>query len=527
MGELSGQEFRPEASTLHGILREAAERYRDRTALIHGDLRLTFRELLEMTERFSCFLVGLGIEKGDSVALYLANSPQFVIAHYALASLGAIVVPVNVHVGGSTLQYILDKSDAVAVVTSPSAVPQIQALERMPSRLRAILVASGGETGPASWQVGLAPLAGGIGEPTGQPLANFARPPQTSTVDPDDDAIIFFTSGTTGRPKGILVTHRQALIGLDCWADRWGFGPETISLMVAPFFHVVYNPLVLGAHRHGGCAVVLDRLSVRAACREVERSSVTAIMGNPSVFIQLLNDPRSLEHDLGSLDTLIYGAAPTPVPVIRSLREKFPRARMYNCYGLSETCSAVSCLGPEDTDTRPDSIGRPHPTMQVTIVSEDGDPIAVGKIGEICCRGSNVMKGYYKAPEETRARYVRGWLKTGDLGYLDDSGYLYILDRVDDLIIISGEKIYPSEVERALGEHPAVAEAAVVGHRHPTKGHLVKAYVVPRAGAALTEGDLRRFCAERMSPVCVPKVLEIVTSLPRNPSGKVLRSALV
>src|SRR5262249_57141867 len=145
----------------------------------------------------------------------------------------------------------------------------------------------------------------GAGEAGGQPLANLARLHEPAPVDPDDDAIIFFTSGTTGRPKGILVTHRQAMIGLDCWADRWGFGPGTVSLMVAPYFHVVYNPLVLGAHRHGGCAVVLDRLSVRAACREVERTRATAIMGNPSVFIQLLNDPRSLEHDLGSLDTLI------------------------------------------------------------------------------------------------------------------------------------------------------------------------------------------------------------------------------
>jgi len=527
MAEVQDLGYRPEASTLDGILREAAERYRDRTALIHGDLRLSFGELLELTERFACFLAGLGIEKGDSVALYLPNSPQFVIAHYALASIGAVVVPVNVHIGGSVLRYILEKCDAAAVITSPAAVRQIQAMEDMPQRLRAILVASGGDTGMTSWQVGLAPLASGTGETTGQPLANFTRLGEMSSVDPDDDAIIFFTSGTTGRPKGILVTHRQALIGLDCWADRWGFSPETVSLMVAPFFHVVYNPLVVGAHRHGGCAVVLDRLSVRSAFREVERSSVTAIMGNPSVFIQLLNDPRSLEHNLGSLDTLIYGAAPTTVPVIRSLREKFPGAKMYNCYGLSETCSAVSCLGPEDTDTRPDSIGRPHSSMQVMIMSEDGDPVSVGKIGEICCRGSNVMKGYYKAPEETRGRYTRGWLKTGDLGYVDESGYLYILDRVDDLIIISGEKIYPSEVERTLGEHSAVADVAVVGHRHPTKGHLVKAYVVPREGAVLTEGDLRRFCVERMSPVCVPKILEIVASLPRNPSGKVLRSALI
>lgn len=526
MVDVEDPELRPKAATLHGILSEGAERYRDRTALIHGDLRLSFGELLELTERFSACVAGLGVKKGDSVALFLANSAMFVIAHYALASLGAVIVPVNVHIGGTMLHYILEKCNAVAVISSPSAVQQIRAMEQIPLSVRAILVAYRGGTEESIWRVGIERPTHGAGEAAGRPLADFAPLPERSSVDPDDDAVIFFTSGTTGRPKGILVTHRQALIGLDCWADRWGFGPQTVSLMVAPFFHVVYLPLVLGAHRHGGCAVVLEKLSVRTALREVERTSATAIMGNPSVFIQLLNDPRSLEHDLSSLDTLIYGAAPTPVPVIRMLRERFPGVRMYNCYGLSETCSAVSCLGPEDTDTRPDSIGRPHPPMEVAILSENGDPLPAREVGEICCRGLNVMKGYYNSPEETRARFIHGWLKTGDLGYMDESGYLYILDRVDDLIIISGEKIYPSEVEQVLGEHPDVADVAVVGHQHPTKGHLVKAFVVLRDGAIVTEGDLRRFCVDRMSPVCLPKILEIVPSLPRNPGGKILRSAL-
>ena len=516
---------RPRAETVAGILIEAEQRSPDAIALIHGERRITYHELRDAVLRFASCLARAGVVKGDAVVLLIGNAPAFPVAHYALATLGAVVVPVNLHLRGKQLAYVLGHCDAKVVITSPSLAEAVRSLDDPPTSMRTLMVLEGSGSQGAPWLVGIEALpAPGLPETTA--LLSHDRHGGDRLPAPDDDAIIFFTSGTTGRPKGILVTHRQALVAIDCWADRWQFGPATVSLMVAPFFHVVYNPLVLGAHRHGGAAVALERLSARAAMSEVDRTRATALMGNPAVFMQLLEDPHRSHHDLSSIDTLIYGAAPMPVPVIRELRRSFPAARCYNCYGLSETCSAISCLGPEDTDLKPDSIGRPHPPVQVAILDEAGEPVPQGAVGEISCRGPNVMKGYCGSPEETRKRFLKGWLLTGDLGYLDRDGYLYILDRVDDLIIIAGEKVYPREVEEALFEHPDVIDAAVVGREHPVKGHSVKAFVVLRSGAALREADLRHFCAERLPPAGVPRQFEFVEAVPRNPAGKVLRAAL-
>ena len=322
------------------------------------------------------------------------------------------------------------------------------------------------------------------------------------------------------------MTHTQALTGIDCWASCWKWNERTISMMVAPTAHVGFHPMVLGTHRRGGAAVLLDRLTVRSAFLEVERRRVNALFCNPSVWTQFLRDRRSRERDLSSLQTVLYGAASMPASSVLELQDSFPEARLFNCYGQTETCGAISFLGPDSIRSHAGSIGTPHPPVEVRILDPSGAPVPDGEPGEICCRGANVMKSYFRAPDETRRRFHGDWLRTGDIGYSATDGFLYVLDRLDDLIMISGVKIYPREVENVLLGHPEVAEVAVVGVADERKGHVVMAFVVPTRGARLKEADLRQFCSHRLAPLCVPRLIRIVETLPRNHAGKVLRSTL-
>jgi acyl-CoA synthetase (AMP-forming)/AMP-acid ligase II len=343
----------------------------------------------------------------------------------------------------------------------------------------------------------------------------------------DDPALLFFTSGTTGTPKGVLLTHRQALFGIDAWAKRWSFDERTISLMAAPFFHVVYNPLVLGAHRCRGASVVQENLSIRAVTVAIERYRATALMGTPAFMMQLATDRWAKRNDLSSLDTLIYGAAPTPTPVIRSLGALFPSCARYNCYGLTETSSALTCLGEAETPGRESSVGRPHPGVEIQIGDADGLGLPPRVAGEVCARGPNVIARYFEAPQIDAERFFGTWLRTGDIGYVDEQGFLYLLDRADDLINVAGEKFYPCHIEEVLLSDPAVGEAAAVGVRHPQKGQVVHAFVVPRSGNGVDIEALRRRSIDQLPACAVPRRFTILEQIPRNPTGKILRRELV
>jgi len=511
--------------TIGSVLWSAAARHPERPALLQSGQSWSFAELASRVRKLSGWLAAHGVTRGRHVALLMENSHEFVTAHYALASLGAVIVPLNHLSRGTPLLEALDLSEATLIVATPELRDALRSLPSRPAAVARCLLIG------ASRGSGLVPLA--LADPSRDfadaetlTLAELPDRPQLDVPGSDDPAVLFMTSGTTGKPKGIRVSHRQALLGIDAWVRRWSYGVETISLMVAPFFHVVYHPLVVGAHRRGGAAAVVGNLQARAATREAELSRASAIMGTPFFFIQLLNDRTSLARDLGSIDTLIYGAAPTPASVIRALREEFPAARLYNCYGLTETCSAVSCLGPEDLAGHEASVGRAHPGVRLSIRDEDGRELGVGEVGEVWCQGPNVIGSYYNAPEANASRFHDGWLRTGDMGYLDPDALLYLVGRCDDQINIAGEKIYPCEIENVLYQHADVLDAAVSVVPDPQKGQLVKAFVVPRSSAGLELRGLKRFCLEHLPPTFVPRLFELVDALPRNPSGKVVRRSL-
>jgi long-chain acyl-CoA synthetase len=505
-------------NTIASILLDAERAAAERPALYAGDTVLTFRGLADASRRMADCLSAWGVGSGDRVALVLPNSVGFVTAHYALAMLGSVIVPISPQAGRQMATFAMQKCGATCLITSETLVSTVTDLEQ-PSRagVRTILVEEGNRA-LALRRADPAAATAWVGLHSVAPLGRITQ------VAADQPALIFFTSGTTGTPKGVLLTHAQVLFGVDAWANRWSFDPKTISLMAAPFFHVVYNPLVLGAHRRRGASVVQGDIALRAVTAAVERYRVTALMGTPALMRQLISAPR--RHDLSSLTALIFGAAPTPAAIVRGLGEQFPGARRYNCYGMTETASALTCLAEDDMADREASVGKAHPGVALRIVDTQGNEVGVGQRGEVCAQGLNVVTSYFEAPDVDARRFHGSWLRTGDFGYLDPQGFLHLLDRMDDQINIDGEKFYPCQIEEVLAADPTVNEAVALGVSHPRKGQVVHAFVVAQPGHVVDVDALRKRCLEQL-PVCaVPRQITILDQIPRNPTGKVLRREL-
>jgi acyl-CoA synthetase (AMP-forming)/AMP-acid ligase II len=499
--------------TIGSILLRAELEAPDSPALFAGDVVLSFGDLADQSRRLATYLSRRGIQPGQRVALLLSNSVSFVAAHYALAWIGAVIVPINPLTGAQVIRFALEKSRAICLLGSDSLLADVNAPAGLP------LIGMSEEDGAIRLRIA------GSNEPD-MVLSDVPRAEAAPVAQEGDPALIFFTSGTTGTPKGVLLTHRQVLFGADAWATRWSFHSRTISLMAAPYFHVVYNPLVLGAHRRLGATVVQGDLSVRGVTAAVERYRVTALMGTPALMRQLASERRGRQHDLSSLASLIYGAAPTQAAVVQALGEHFPGVARYNCYGLTETSSALTCLAEEDIPGHEASVGRAHPGVSIRIADGHGREVRRGERGEVCAHGINVIPAYFEAPEISAQRFYGEWLRTGDVGYYDEQGFLYLLDRVDDQINIDGEKFYPCQIEEVLAGDPAVNEAVAIGIPHPRKGQTVSAFVVAEAGCAVDVDALRRRCLELLPACAVPRRITVLDQIPRNPTGKVLRREL-
>ena len=504
------------SGTIASILLDAERAHPTRPALFVGDEVATFSDLARGARRLGGHLAAEGVGPGRRVALLLPSGAAFVTAHYATALLGAVVVPIHPELDPRLTQAILERSDATCVIGSAALVDGLSARGTFGERPVSLVVLE--EMGVT---LGLRAPGGGFSPLERSPL--LADP---SPAAEDDPAVLFYTSGTTGEPKGVLLTHAQVLFGVDAWAERWGLDEQTRSLMAAPFFHVVYNPLVLGAHRRGGATVVPPSPAVQSVTAAVERGRVTALMGTPALMRQLVNERWSNRHDLSSLVCIIYGAAPTPPDVVRALGERFPAARRFNCYGMTETSSALTCLGGKEVAGRESSVGFPHRGVRLRIVGPDGSDLPVGERGEVCARGPNVILTYLDAPALDRERFLEGWLRTGDIGMLDDEGCLTLLDRVDDQINVAGEKYYPFQVEEVLAAAPGVADVAAVGVADVLRGQVVHAFVTRASEVEIDLEALRRRCIECLPACIVPRRITLLDALPRNPSGKILRREL-
>jgi long-chain acyl-CoA synthetase len=361
-------------------------------------------------------------------------------------------------------------------------------------------------------------------------------------VGTDDDATIFYTSGTTGRPKGALGTHRnictnpfslfyvttRAAIRAGGPPPTPGAGPQNAYLLSVPLFHATgCHSVLLPNLLAGGKLVMMYRWDAGRALELIERERITTFGGVPTMVLQVLEHPDFTRRDTSSVKSVGYGGAPAPPDLVRRIKEQFNSSPASNGYGLTETSSLSTMNTGEDYLAKPDSVGPPVPVVSVKVVDLDGRTLPAGDVGELWIKGPNVVKGYWNQPDATASVLTAGWLRTGDVARLDDEGFVYIVDRAKDMLIRGGENIYSVEIETVLHEHPAVAEAAVIGIPHPTLGEEVGAVVVVRPGASITEEELRQFVGTRLAAFKVPvKVWYYQEDLPRNPAGKVLKRDL-
>ncbi len=502
----------------------AVQRFAHRTATVAEDGQtLTYAELDRQRIEAARALIALGVQPGDRVAIWAQNCVEWIIAGLAIHSAGAVLVPVNTRMRGQEAAYVLEKSRACLLFCPgrflDTHYPSLLAPHR-PQSLETIIVLRDTQPGDVGWQEFLA-RAKGVPPEAVQRRADAVRP-----EDPMD---VMFTSGTTGLPKGVVTSHGQNLRVFAEFGARLALVPEDRYLVVNPFFHVfgykagwligLLSGLAVLPHAIFDAAAVMQRIAT-------ERISV--LPGPPTLFISLLNDPRRAEFDLSSLRSTITGAASVPPSLVERIRAELGFKIVLTGYGLTESCGVVAlCQADDDAETIVSTCGKPIPGIEVRCVDEQGNTVPAGKAGEILVRGYNVMQGYLEDEAATReAIDADGWLHTGDIGVLDERGYLRITDRLKDMYIAGGFNCYPAEIERMMAAHPAIAQVAVIGVPDERLGEVGMAYVVMRPQAKLDVDELITWCRERMANYKVPRYVEIVQAVPTNPSGKVLKYQL-
>ena len=506
----------------------------DRIFTVYQDERVSFEANFRAAATLAAHLAGLGIGKGDRVALAMRNLPEWPVAFFAIVSLGAIVVPLNAWWTGAELEYGLVDSGARVLIADGRRHERLLPHDAALPGLEHVLVARA--TTPLGGRA--ARLEDVIGTPN-----DYRDLPDTALPDvaiaPDDDATIFYTSGTTGRPKGALGTHRNlatnimsaGFAGARSFLRRGETPPEPTprtGLLVIPLFHVTAcSASMMGTLASGSTLVFMRKWDPVQAMEIIEREKVNLTGGVPTIAWQLLEHPDRDKYDLSSLEGIAYGGAPSAPELVRRIYQEFG-ALPGNGWGMTETMATVTSHAGEDYLNRPDSAGPPVATADLKIMAEDGvHALPTGAVGELWARGPMVVKGYWNNPEATAETFVDGWVKTGDLARLDEEGFLYIVDRAKDIVIRGGENIYSIEVENVLYAHPAVTDCALVGIPHHTLGEEPAAVVHLAPGAQVSEAELQDWVRARLAGFKVPVAIRFVPeTLPRNANGKILKGAL-
>ena len=504
-----------------------ASEHPDEPAVVYDDTELTYAELWAQTGQFAAALRDAGAEPGDRVAVYLPNLPQFVVAFHGALRAGCVVVPMNPQYKSREISHLLSDSGAETVVALADLVPFVDAVREDTAVERIVTV--GGEAD------------------TGTPFRAFLTAGDDSVADcaDDDVAVQPYTSGTTGQPKGVQLTHRNlasnASQSIDIIPD--GIGPGDRQLGVLPLFHIYGMTVVMNATLFGGGAYYpLPEWDAQQALSLVEDAELTLMHGVPAMYNDVINQPNAGSFDLSSLRLCGVGGSGIPVEVLRRFEELYP-VKIYEGYGLTET-SPVTHFNSPKWGRRVGSIGKPLEGVDSRVITgdfEDVDPVAEGPVdegevdmdeitGELVVSGPNVMKGYSGLPEANREAFTerdgKRWFHTGDLGYHDEDGYFYVVDRKKHMINTAGYNVYPREVEELLFEHEAVADAAIVGIPDDRRGETVKAFVVPVPDASVTADELREFCLENLAEYKHPREVEFVEELPRTTTGKVKKHEL-
>jgi long-chain acyl-CoA synthetase len=476
-------------------------------ALIFEEQSFTYQQLDRLANKVANGLRGLGINQGDRVALFLPNIPEFVIAYLGILKLGAIAVSINIMFKEEEVSHILNDCTAKIVITTEKQCKYVSKTD-LP-HLQRILIAEG---------------ASDQGLSLAKVMANADPKARAIKVEGNTPASIVYTSGTTGFSKGATLSHSNVISNMYAHNRCCRMKVDDKLLLYLPLFHCFGQNAILNAGLNACATIVLQRrFEIDKILKAIAEEGVTMFFGVPTVFIKLLN--ADIAHrQLKSIRYFFSAAASMPVEVVRNWQSKYG-CLIHEGYGLTET-SPCACYN-HDLQYKFGSVGMPIDNVELKIVNRDGHQLAPGELGEIAIRGPNVMLGYWNRPQATTKAIKNGWFHTGDLGRMDNQGYFYIVDRLKDMINMSGFKIYPTEVEQVIYQHPAVSEVAIYGVPDPVKGEIVKADIVLKyIHQPIPDTQIKEFCSQRLANYKIPHEIDFVASLPKNSTGKVLKRVL-
>ncbi|MEW4208847.1 AMP-binding protein [Priestia megaterium] len=530
-----------EQKNLAQLFEEAVQKDPKKSAIYFLGKKMTFSQLHQDSLKLSSYLIELGLKRGDRVAIMLPNCPQAVISFYAVLLAGGVVVQTNPLYTERELKYQLNDSEATMIIALDLLYPRVVKMKAL-TKIKHVVITSIQDYLPFPKNI-IYPFIQRKQQKISVDVSHtetthlFKRIINESSpavcnaegISDEDIAILQYTGGTTGFPKGVMLTHKNLVANATMcshWLYRCRYGEEKV-LGIIPFFHVygLTTVLVLSVLQNYEM-VLLPKFDAKTTLKTIHKQQPTLFPGAPTIYIALLNHPDLAKYNLSSIDSCMSGSAPLPVEVQEQF-EKLTGGKLVEGYGLTET-SPVTHANFLWKERIPGSIGVPWPDTDAKILSfETGKEAAVSEVGEIAVKGPQVMKGYWKQPEETEAVMRDGWLLTGDVGYMDDKGYFYVVDRKKDIIIAGGYNIYPREVEEVLYEHEKIQEAVVVGVPDPYRGETVKAYIVLKNGVRCTEEELNEFSRKYLAAYKVPRLYEFRNELPKTAVGKILRRALI
>lgn len=493
------------------LLARNARKFPNKIAIIDGDVSFSYQEVDDTVNRLASSLASLGITQGDKVVLYMPNTKEFVYAYFAVLRLGAIIVPVNARLTAQEVQYIIEHSEAKAVIAHDWIYEELASLVHT---IDVIWVKTGEATD--GWRS------------LTQLIANGYTSPIVCPLNEDDEATILYTSGTTGRPKGVLFTYRNILAVATMMAFETKMDKHSRLLHMMPLSHSApLHLFFIGGMYVGATHVLSATFSPEALLQLIMKHEITHFFGAPVAYLLTAQHPRLHEYDLSSVQYWTYGGAPLSAKEVQFVAKQFRTDRLMCLYGLTEAGPNGTYLSPEEHATKAGSVGKDAALhCEVKIVDEHGKEVPPGEIGEVVLAGEGIMKGYYKDEEKTAETVKNGWLYTGDLARRDEDGYIWIVDRKKDMIISGGVNIYPKEVEDALKLHPAIVDVAVVGVPHREWGETVKAFVVTKEPIEQLAEECKRFLSDKLADYKIPKLYEAIHELPRNATGKILKQVL-
>jgi len=511
--------------TIPAMVRDAARRFGDAEAVVDGDRRVTFRELVAAVGDVARALIASGIERGDRVAVWAPNSLEWIVVALGVTTAGGVLVPVNTRFRGAEAAYILDRSRARALFTVRGFLdtdyPALlaDAGVELPALEQTVLLSGDPDGASIGWVEFVA---------RGRAVTQVAFDERVTSIGPGDPSDVVFTSGTTGNPKGVVMTHGQTLRAYLDWCDFADLREGDRYLIANPFFHIFgYKAGCLASLLRGATILPVAVFDAGAVLDLVERERVSVLPGPPTIYHSLLDHPDRTRRDISSLRVAVTGAADIPVELIRRVRAELPFERILTGYGLTEAGTVTGSRPDDDFEHIATTVGVPWPGFEVRTVTESGADAPTGEPGEVVVRGETVMRGYLDDPDATAAAIdADGWLHTGDLGTFDADGYLRIVGRIKDMFIVGGFNAYPAEIENLLLRHPRIAQAAVIGVPDDRLGEVAKAFVVLDAGPPIEPAEIIEWARGEMANFKVPRAVELLAALPVNATGKVVKDEL-